>query len=107
MADITTVAELKETYPELTDKIIKEALGEDIESNVAIVKDKNGNITEWVVDVERGFRFFVSKRVDKYSFYPTGEVDIITQQVWDKDGKLTEKQVKHYTNKKQPLSTEL
>ena len=107
MADITTTEELKETYPELTDKIIKEVCGEDTESSVSVIKDKDGNITEWTEELRDSDGKLVSKRVDKYSFYLTGEVNIITQQVWDKDGKLTEKQIKHYTDGKPPSSTEL
>ena len=106
MADITTTGELKETYPGLTDKIIKEARGENIESNISVTKDKEWNIIEWIEELRDSDNTLVSKRTDKYSYYLTGEVNIITQQVWDKDGKLTEKQVKHYENGKQPLVTE-
>jgi hypothetical protein len=37
--------------------------------------------------------------VDRYSYYETGEVDIITQQVYgDKSELISEQKVKHFTD---------
>ena len=99
---ITTTKELKDAYPTLVDRIIKEALGEDMEATTKTVKDKNG-IAEWVEELRDSEGNLISKRVDKYSYYPTGEIDVITQQRWDEKGKMTEeKRVKHYTTGRQP-----
>ena len=94
--DITTITALKAAYPVLIAKIIKEARGENTESKIQIIKDKKGNIAEWAEEIRDNEDVLISKRVDKYSFYLSGEVNIITQQIWDKEGRMTEKQIKHY-----------
>lgn len=102
---ITNATTLKAAYPVLVNKIIKEALGEDTTSTIQVVKDKDGNISEWVEETFDDESNLISKRADKYSFYPSGEIDIITQQTWDKEGSMTERQIKHYVNGKHPSVT--
>jgi len=100
--DITTITALKAAYPVLVAKIIKEARGEDTEIKIQITKDKKGDIAEWTEEIRDSEDNLISKRVDKYSFYASGEINIITQQVWDNKGQMAERQVKHCIDGKQP-----
>jgi len=106
MADIingiTIIAALKEAYPLLVAKIQKDALGEDMESKIQITRDAKGNIAEWSEEIRDNDGKLITKRVDKYSFFPSGEINIITQQILDDKGQKAERQIEHYIEEKQP-----
>jgi len=102
---ITTTSELKIAYPELVAQIVKETLGEDIETSVRVEKDAKGNIIEWAEETMDSKGSLVSRRVDTYSFYDSGEINNITQQVFDDKGPVSEQQVKHFVDGKKPVVT--
>lgn len=100
----TTVEELKKEYPKLTERLIKEARGEDTESTILITRDLKGRMSVWTEETKDLDGALVSKRVDNYSYYDTGEIDIITLRTFDsKLNKTSEKQVKHLKDHKPPV----
>ncbi len=102
MAEITTVSELRAAYPMLVSQIEKQMLGEDIVSSVQIKKDVKGNIVEWSEEIKDDKGVLISRRVDQYSFYESGEVNVIIQQIFDHNGLVSDKQIKHFLDGKKP-----
>jgi len=104
---ITTVAELKKSYPIITAQIEKEAREEtENQTSIQVEKDKAGNVTKWTEETRDAEGILIGTRVDTYTYYPTGAVDTITQKVFDGADKLTnEKDVKHTLDGKQPTVT--
>lgn len=72
-------------------------------STVSVTKDLQGRRKVWTEITRDIDGKQVSKRVDTYSYYPTGEIDTINQKVYGAGTKvLSEQDIKHYTNGKQP-----
>ena len=65
-------------------------------------KDEKGRLKKWVEEKRDIDGILVAKRVDEYSYYKTGEVDIITQQVFDAKKMVSEKSIKHFTDGRRP-----
>jgi hypothetical protein len=65
-----------------------------IESETIVTRDTEANLQ-------------VSRRETLWSYYPTGEVDVITIKQYDSnDALIRTKAIKHYTDGKQPTVTE-
>ena len=97
-----TLKSLVANRPDLVDAIKS---GEDENtSEVSVVKDSKGRTKVWTEitrDVEGNQ---VSKRVDTYSYYGTGEINTINQKVYGA-GNLkpeSEQDVRHYKDGTQP-----
>ena len=67
-------------------------------------KDQHDRIIEWTEKVTNPNGNQVSKRVDEYSYYPTGEVDIITLNIFSGQHLVSTHLIKHYRNATQPLT---
>jgi len=75
-------------------------------SRSEIEKDKQGRMLTWTEITEDQDKKQVRKRVDSYTHYATGEVDVINQKVFDVADKLTdEKEAKHYRDGRRPVLT--
>ena len=96
-----TLKELITDRPDLV-QAIKSGEGDDTTTS-STEKDEKGRVKKWTEDHRDIDENLLSKRVDEYSYYETGEVDIITLQVYDNKGTLTsEKKVKHFKDGKKP-----
>jgi hypothetical protein len=77
---------------------------EPITFEIQTRKDEAGRVTEWVEvakDALTGKQ--VGKRLDTYTYYPTGEVDTIRQVVYSKtDSVKSDQQIKHFKDVKEP-----
>lgn len=95
---------LKELITERPDLIQAIKNNEDEGTTTSCVeKDEKERTKKWTEETRDIDGILISKRVDEYSYYETGEVDTIIQQVYDDKGKLTsEKKVKHFTDGKKP-----
>ena len=103
-AEIKTVIELKTAYPILVSQIEQEAKeGTVNQTTVTVEKDLKGNRSKWTEETKDSKGVLISKRVDEYTYYSTGEVDIITLKVFDSALKLiSAREIKHYLNGRQP-----
>ena len=71
-----------------------------------VEKDDRQRVKVWTEETRDIDGNLPSKRVDSYSYYETGEVDIIILQVYDSEGKVSEKSIKHFKDGKKPEVTE-
>jgi len=77
---------------------------EETSSNITVIKDQNARMKTWTEETRDSDNILLSKRVDEYRYFSeTGDIDMITQEVYDGDGLLlSEKEVKHFEDGKQP-----
>jgi len=102
---ITTTEDLRAAYPALVAEIEAEARGELTNSTITVVADKDGRTTKWTEETRDLKDVLLGKRVDEYTYYPTGETDIIIHKEYDSSDKLipgSEKKIKHYLGGRQP-----
>ena len=79
---------------------------EEFQISIQEEKDTFGNIVKWTEETRDGDTL-IRKRVDEYTYYNTGEVDTITQKVFDGEGNLvSEKRVKHFRDSRPPVVEE-
>ena len=72
-------------------------------SEVSVVKDAKGRRKIWTEITRDIDGIQVSKRVDTYSYYGTGEINTINQKVYGATTKVIDEQnIKHYANGKRP-----
>lgn len=74
-------------------------------ATIAVEKDKDGKTTKWIEETRDSEGLLVGKRTDEYTYYPTGETDVITQKKYDSQNELipgSEKKIKHYLDGRQP-----
>ena len=78
---------------------------EETVSSISIVKDKDGRLKTWTEETRDIDNILLSKRIDEYIYFsPSGDIDTITQKVYDGEGSLlSEKEVKHFEDGKQPV----
>ena len=63
--------------------------------------------SETIIEVDTETNAQVNKRVTSWTYYPTGEVDIITIKTYaGANALLKTKAIKHYTDGRQPTVTE-
>ena len=63
--------------------------------------------SETTIDVDTETNLQVNKRVVTWTYYATGEVDVITIKQYDSnDALIRTKAIKHYTDGRQPTVTE-
>ena len=80
---------------------------EEITSKVSIIKDAHGRMILWAEEMKKFKGKVVSKRIDKYDYYETGETKNIIMKRFDHKNKLvSERKVKHFTHGKRPEVTE-
>ena len=98
MTDIKT-ATLKQLMIERPDLIQAIKNGED-EGTItsSIEKDEKKRVKKWTEETKDIDGLLVSKRIDLTSYYETGEVDTIVQQVYDSKGKVSEQEIKHFVD---------
>lgn len=99
---ITTTKELKIAYPVLCERLGKEARGETTVSIVAVIKNGQGRMSVWAEETRDLDDNLISKRIDKYTYYPTGEIDEIIQEEYKGKILISKKKLKHYRNGAQP-----
>lgn len=99
-----TIKDIVDNRPDLVEAIKSgESEGSIITS---VKKDKDGRVIEWVEEQFDLDNNLLRKRVDQYVFYETGEINTITQNVYDEENSLiSSKEIKHYTDGKQPTVT--
>jgi hypothetical protein len=100
-------ATLKELVAQRPDLVQAIKNGEDEGTTSSYVeKDEKKRVKKWIGETRDINGNLLSKRVDEYSYYETGEVDTIILQVYDDKGKLTsEKSVRHFKDGKKPEVT--
>ena len=77
---------LRKKYSQLVAQIEKKARGEDVESKVAIKKDKEGRMILWSEKIYRDGEL-VGRREDVYTYDKQGQATI-RQRQWDQEGNL-------------------
>jgi len=82
---------------------IKTGKDENI-STTNIIKDAKGRMKIWTEETKDINNKLISKRVDSYAYYKTGELDTIIQEKYDNKNLVDKKEIKHYKNK-QPQVT--
>lgn len=103
---IETVADLKAEYPELVERIEKDARGEEHVSSVVIVKNKEGRVATWTEELKDLDGKLISKREDGYTYYAGGQVNTITQKRFDAAEKLIgDRDIKHPEGGGEPVVT--
>ena len=100
--DLST-ATLKQLVTERPDLISDIKVGKDEGSSiVTIIKDAQGRMKTWTEETRNLSNKLTSKRVDKYTYYPAGELNVITQERYKGIFLVNKKKVKHYRNGGQP-----
>lgn len=101
-----TLKELVTRRPDLIQAIKN---GEDKGTVTSLViNDKEGRMKTWTEENRDIDGVLISKRVDDYTYYETGEIDTTTQQNYDSQGDLTsEIKIKHFKDGKRPEVTVL
>ena len=105
MADLKD-ATLKQLVTERPDLVSDIKAGKDEgSSTVTVIKDAQERMSVWTSERRDIDGVLVGKSKDTYSYYLTGEVDIILQKKYDSQDKLipgSEKKIKHYLDGRQP-----
>lgn len=77
------------------------------EENITLVtvqKDIGGRISVWSEVTMNDGGKQIKKRIDMYTYYPSGEINIINQKEYDGNDKLSsEKDIAHSTDNKPPI----
>ena len=98
-----TLKELITNRPDLVQAIKN---GEDEGTTTSSVeKDDQGRTGLWTEETKNIDGILISKRVDAYSYYKTGEVDVIIQRVYDNKNLVSEKSIKHFVDGRKPEVT--
>ena len=108
MADLKD-ATLKQLITERPDLVSDIKAGKDEGSSiVSIIKDAQERMSVWVSEKRDLDGVLVGKSKDTYSYYLTGEVDVILQEKYNEKNVLVKKtELKHYRNGKQPSIQEI
>ena len=103
LADIKKLT-LKELVTERPDLIQAIKNNEDEGKTVCRVeKDEKKRIKKWTEETRNINGILLSKRVDEYSYYKTGEIDVIILQVYNGEEYLaSEKRIKHFVDGRKP-----
>jgi len=96
-------ATMKQLVAERPDLIADIKAGKDQgTSTVSVVKDVQGRMSIWTEETRNLKGDLVSKRVDKYSYYPTNNVDKIVQEKYEGKNLTAKHEIKHYGDGTQP-----
>ena len=98
-----TLQELVQARPDLVEAI--EADKHEGYTTISVEKDEKGRRAKWTELRYDAADNLIGKRVDAYSYYPTGEVNTIRQQRFEGAKLAKDVKVKHYINNKQPSVT--
>lgn len=74
-------------------------------SEVTVDRDEQGRTKTWTDIISDQNGKLVSKRVDEYSYYPTGEVHIIFMNVFSGSSLVSTTSLEHFRNGAQPIVT--
>jgi len=109
LAQDVSVVTLKELITQRPDLVEKIKAGElENTSEATVTKDLQGRTKVWTEITRDIDGVQVSKRVDTYSYYATGEIDTINQKVYGIDMKiLKEQNIKHYRDGSQPMMSKV
>lgn len=101
--DLST-ATLKQLVSERPDLVQGIKSGKDEGTSVVtVIKDAWGRMKTWTEEKKNLDGVVVSKRVDKYTYYLTGEVNTITLERYNsKNVLISKKKLKHYRDGTQP-----
>ena len=100
-----TLQQLVQSRPDLIEQI-KEGKDEGTRT-IAVTKDKEGRMSRFVEEHRDIDGALVGKRVNTYTYYPTGEVNVITQQRFEGEKLIQNRQIKHFLDGKQPIVTNI
>ena len=79
---------------------------EETTSEITTVKDEKGRSKIWTEETRDSDNILLSKRVDEYEYYKNGDINTIIQKIHDGEGALlSEKEVKHFEDGRQPIVT--
>lgn len=97
-------ASLKELVSQRPDLIQDIKSGKDEgTTTVSVVKDVKGRMSIWTEERRDLDNNLISKRVDKYVYYLTDEINTITMERYNsKDVLISKKKLKHYRDGTQP-----
>lgn len=100
--DLST-ATLKQLVTERPDLVraIKAGKNEGT-STVSVIKDAHGRMNIWAKETRDIDDALIGKRIDKYSYYQTGEINEIIQEVYDSEKLIKKTRLKHYRDGTQP-----
>lgn len=103
MTDLST-ATLKQLVTERPDLVQDIKAGKDEgSSTVSVVNDAQGRMSVWTSKRRDIDNALIGKRIDKYSYYETGEINEIIQEKYNEKNDLVDKKkVKHYKDGSQP-----
>lgn len=106
LIDINAMS-LKELIDARPDIVAAIKAGEDeIRIATQVTKNKDGLISSWVEESRDLDGVLMGRRTDEYTYYESGEIDIIIQSIYDGEGTLlAKKEVKHFTDGRQPTVT--
>lgn len=74
-------------------------------SKVTVVRDDQNRTITWAEIIKDQAGKQLTKRVDEYSYYPTGEVHFIVMNVFSEKALISSTSVEHFTDGRQPVST--
>lgn len=98
--DKLTLKQLREKRPD----IVQAIKNEDLFVVVSYTeKDEQRRTKKWTEERKDENGVVISKRIDIYTYYPSGCVDIIIMQIYDGDKIVSEKTIKHFEGIKQPI----
>jgi len=101
--DLST-ATLKDLVTERPDLVqdIKDGKDEG-SSTITVVNDAQSRMKTWTSERKDIDNALIGKRIDKYSYYETGEINEIIQEKYNEKDVLVKKtELKHYRDGKQP-----
>lgn len=103
MIDIESLT-LKELITERPDLVEAIKTGQDEgTTTISTKKDGDGRITEWTEEQRDIDGILVSKRVDDYIYWPSGEIQKITERWCDRnDNLIFEKIIEHFLDGRKP-----
>jgi len=97
-------ATLEQLVSERPDLVADIKAGKDERgSTVSIVKDAQGRMSIWTEETRDMKGNLISKKVDRYSYYPTGSVNEIIQEKYKGKKLISKRKIKHYRNGAQPV----
>ena len=100
-----TLQQLVESRPDIVEAI--QAGEHEGTRTIAVTKDKEGRMSRFVEEHKDITGVLVGKRVNTYTYYPTGEVDVINQKVYRGAILRLNRDIKHTVDGKQPTASTL
>jgi hypothetical protein len=103
-----SIATLKQLVIERPDLVQDIKTGKDEgTTTVSVVKDVKGQVKTWTEEKKNLDGVVIGKRVDKYTYYSTDNVNEIVQERYEGKVLTSKKKIKHYRDGTQPDVTSI